>query len=61
MIQYLEYEAQKELKKQAEISKKEMKDKRRAARIAARQTEPIIDNSVVVIDNKKYRVSLVED
>ena len=38
-----------------------MKDKRRAARIASRQTEPIIDNSIVVIDIKKYKVSLVED
>lgn len=61
MIKYLEYQAQKEIKKQAEISKKEMNDKRRAARIAANQSKPIIDNSVVVIDNKKYRVSLVED
>lgn len=61
LIQYFEFEAKKELKKQVQINKKEIKDKRRAARIAANQSESFTDKSIIVIDNKKYKVLLVED
>lgn len=41
--------------------KREMKEKQRAARLASKELKDVIDTSIVEIDNKKYKVVLIEE